>query len=207
MIKAIAFDIGSVLVDPVDLMVLWNVSKECNLDYVFLKRRWSRCIDYLDRGEISITEFWHRMLEGTDVHVSDRKLRTFMTSEDIFQGVKWPIVNIARLLSKKYTVGVISNICQPHAIKNRRRGLFRGLSPVILSSEVGCIKPQTEIYRLFLKRAQTKPKETLFIDDMKKNVLGARRVGMHAVQFKSTLKLLKDLESYGISVDKHALSL
>ena len=51
---------------------------------------------------------------------------------------------------------------------------------VYLSYEVGCRKPDQEIFELVLKDAELKPSETLFIDDSIQHVEGAKKVGIRA---------------------------
>ena len=44
------------------------------------------------------------------------------------------------------------------------------------------------------------PSATLFIDDSPANVEGARNAGWQAVHFTDAVKLLRDLQEYGITV-------
>jgi len=70
--------------------------------------------------------------------------------------------------------------------------LFEG---ILVSGEEKMKKPDAEIYDLMLSRYKLKAASTLFIDDNKANVIGARAVGMHAIQFVSSAKLKNDLDS------------
>ena len=60
----------------------------------------------------------------------------------------------------------------------------------LLSYEVGARKPDHEIYRAALSVAERavpgiRPQEILFIDDLEKNVVGAREFGFDAIQYVS----------------------
>jgi HAD superfamily hydrolase (TIGR01509 family) len=57
---------------------------------------------------------------------------------------------------------------------------------VVLSSEVGMIKPHPEIYELTARRLQLLTRECLMIDDMAANIEGAQAVGMEGVIFTTT---------------------
>ncbi len=57
---------------------------------------------------------------------------------------------------------------------------FTGL---VVSADVGVLKPAPEIYLHLLQDYQLNPSETLFIDDHLPNVIGAHQVGMSAFQF------------------------
>jgi 2-haloacid dehalogenase len=54
---------------------------------------------------------------------------------------------------------------------------------VVVSGEVGLLKPDPEIYELALRRFRLDRRDCLFIDDNEPNVLGARRVGIRATRF------------------------
>ena len=54
--------------------------------------------------------------------------------------------------------------------------------PVVFSSEVGCDKPDPDIFLAALKKAQVKPEEAVYVGDQYDlDVVGARGVGMKAV--------------------------
>ena len=71
---------------------------------------------------------------------------------------------------------------------------------LVLSHEVGAMKPEPAIYEAALARAGCDPAECLFFDDLADNVEGARAVGMHAEQFISPEQLHADLARFGIEV-------
>lgn len=54
---------------------------------------------------------------------------------------------------------------------------------IVVSGEVGLIKPEPAIFRLALNRFGLEPADCLFIDDTEPNVLGARGVGIPATRF------------------------
>ena len=58
---------------------------------------------------------------------------------------------------------------------------------LVLSHEVGAMKPQPAIYRAALAEARCEPQECLFFDDLAENVEGARAVGINAEHLMRTL--------------------
>ena len=54
---------------------------------------------------------------------------------------------------------------------------------VVVSGEVGIIKPSTQIYQLLCSRAGVAPERCVFIDDGLHNCIGARAAGMDAIHF------------------------
>lgn len=55
----------------------------------------------------------------------------------------------------------------------------------IFSYEEKMIKPEEAIYRLLLERYKLNAGECVFIDDVEKNVLAARAVGIHGIVFRN----------------------
>ena len=72
---------------------------------------------------------------------------------------------------------------------------FRG---VLVSGEVGLIKPDPRIYRLLLERFAIPPREAVYIDDVERNVAAARGHGLHAVRFTDPAALRRELAALGL---------
>jgi len=84
---------------------------------------------------------------------------------------------------------------------NRARERFDVLNAfdgIVISGEVRITKPNPAIYRRLLDDNGLKPQDTLFIDDVQKNVDGAKAVGMHAVRFIDADTLRQDFIGYGM---------
>jgi len=84
---------------------------------------------------------------------------------------------------------------------NRARERFEELNAfdgIVVSGEVRLLKPDPAIYRRLLDQHDLRAEDTLFIDDVEKNVEGARAVGMHAVRFIDSATLRHDLTGVGI---------
>jgi len=59
-------------------------------------------------------------------------------------------------------------------------------------------KPDTKFFKHYLSELVNDDQHVVFIDDNRKNIKAARSLGIHAIQFKSTQQLLKQLKSIGI---------
>jgi putative hydrolase of the HAD superfamily len=66
---------------------------------------------------------------------------------------------------------------------------------VILSAEVGLVKPDPAIYQLALDQLGVAAEAAVFLDDFRENVDGARQVGLQAIQFRTTEQAISDLEA------------
>jgi len=54
---------------------------------------------------------------------------------------------------------------------------------IFFSAEVKCMKPQKEMYEHFFERFGLKPEECFFIDDLERNIQGAKACGMDGYCF------------------------
>lgn len=88
--------------------------------------------------------------------------------------------------------GLFSNVFDMNARELRRRGVYRGFDPVILSCEEGYVKPEPEIYQIALKRLGMQAKEVLFIDDQEKCLPPAKKLGMHTILATSSQQIVDD---------------
>ncbi len=81
------------------------------------------------------------------------------------------------------------------------RGRFGFLSlfkDIVVSGDENILKPEPAIFELLAKRNGIRLRESLFIDDSVKNVLGAKAVGMLGHHFTSPEELRKDLVGLGV---------
>ncbi|GGY11834.1 HAD family hydrolase [Paludibacterium paludis] len=60
--------------------------------------------------------------------------------------------------------------------------LFQG---ILVSGHLGLMKPDTAIYRQLIRQYGLSAADTVMIDDLEPNVIGARRAGMRAILFSS----------------------
>jgi 2-haloacid dehalogenase len=68
---------------------------------------------------------------------------------------------------------------------------------VVVSGEVGLVKPDPRIYRLAIERCRLVPAQTVFVDDVPANVEAARAEGLHGVHFTTPERLRADLVRLG----------
>ena len=64
---------------------------------------------------------------------------------------------------------------------------------VVMSAEVGLIKPDPRIYAHAIRRCRLAPARTVFVDDLRANVDAAAAAGMHALHFTTPAQLRADL--------------
>jgi 2-haloacid dehalogenase len=71
---------------------------------------------------------------------------------------------------------------------------FRG---ILVSGEVGVIKPDPRIFALLIERFAIEPRCTVYIDDVEANAAAARPFGIHAIHFTTPARLRDELVALG----------
>jgi len=72
---------------------------------------------------------------------------------------------------------------------------FRG---ILVSGEVGVIKPDPRIFEVLIERFAINPENAVYIDDVEANVAAAQSFGIHAIQFTTPARLRRELTRLGL---------
>jgi HAD superfamily hydrolase (TIGR01509 family) len=106
------------------------------------------------------------------------------------------MVGLARRLSERYRVYLLSNIGDLHWTHlSRQYQLHRVGHGALPSFVAGVMKPDEGIYLEAERRFALTPAETLFIDDRVENIAAARRRGWHGIVhggYDTTVAALRD---------------
>jgi putative hydrolase of the HAD superfamily len=101
-----------------------------------------------------------------------------------------------RLHDAGHRLYFLSNMPEPYAVHlESSHAFFSRFTDGVFSSRVKLIKPEPEIFELATKRFGIEPSETVFIDDVAKNVEMARAHGWHAIQFITAKQVEADLKA------------
>lgn len=130
------------------------------------------------------------------LHLSDAD--ALQLRYDFFAGdqVDYSLINFSKSLRPTYKIGMITNAWPDirHVLSNELH-IADAFDDIVISAEVGMIKPDARIYRLSLDNLGVLPAQAVFIDDFKRNVEGAQMIGMHAIRFQTTEQTLEELKS------------
>jgi len=72
--------------------------------------------------------------------------------------------------------------------------LFEG---VVISSRIQLVKPEIAIYEYLLSEHEMKPVETVFIDDMRENLVAAASTGIQTIKFADPVQCKQALIDLG----------
>jgi glucose-1-phosphatase len=145
-------------------------------------------------GKMTQTEHWTHTMKTLGLQPEQRE-----EFEQAFWGgdrVDMDLIAYIRDLRPKYRVGLLSNAWGGmRQTLEAQYGIMDVFDSVTISAEVGCMKPEPEIYDICLHQLGATAGQTVFIDDMAENVTAARAAGWHAIQFKGREDLLIGLSA------------
>ena len=104
-------------------------------------------------------------------------------------------VDIMKRMKKAgYSLYGLSNwSAETFPIAREQYDFFDLLDDIIISGEVGSIKPEPEFFDIALKRIGKPSNECLFIDDSLANIEQARKMGFATIHFESSEQLEEEL--------------
>jgi glucose-1-phosphatase len=150
--------------------------------------------DRAQLGEIKVEQHWEN--QRAKLGLRPAELQAF---RDQFWGgdrLDTDLVAYIRGLRQSYKTGLLSN-----AFSDLRRVVTEtwkfadAFDEMIISAEVGLVKPDPRIYQLALDRLGVAPEAAVFIDDFSHNVDGARAVNLKAIHFKDPQQARGELEN------------
>lgn len=194
-IKAVFFDLGGVIArtenpEPrsrlasslgltyadIDKLVFENESsKQASLGIITEKQHWQNIARLLNQPDSEIDRLHSEFFAGDRI---DFKLVEFMRS-----------------LHPTYKVGLISNAWSGLRAWIEEQNFADAFDNMVISAEVGLIKPDQRIYQAALQNLQVHPEESVFVDDLPANIDAARKMGMQAIHFKQAAQAMMDLSA------------
>ncbi|NIS82689.1 MAG: HAD-IA family hydrolase, partial [Anaerolineales bacterium] len=145
-------------------------------------------------GKATTEDIWHSVSEQFDL--SPKELEDL--ERDYWAGdrVDQELIAFIRSLRPEFKTGLISNAWPD--LRPAMEGLWHiadAFDEIVISAEVGMVKPDARIYHMALDRLEVKPEQAIFVDDFPENVAGAKNVGIHAILFLSTDQVLSEIRS------------
>jgi 2-haloacid dehalogenase len=196
MIRNVVFDVGGVLV-RLRYQPFVRYLQDAGVDMADLPA-WLATIDLdaHERGEITGEELLGRVAASATEPLDPEELgRRWL---DMFERTG-EMFELADGLMGDYRVHLLSNVGEPHW---RHLDASYGIESVghgaIASFRVGAVKPSAAIYREAERRFGLDPAATVFIDDLKRNVVGARACGWHAIHHVDPAGTRRELKALGV---------
>lgn len=201
-IKAIIFDIGDVLaLSKQALKKYKNRTHHLGVHESVAKKLKISLDQYFDsidtthaksiEGKISKTEVIKTI--SKNFKISKQKLKKIYSEvyrREFEQNL--PLIKKAfELKGLEYKIAILTD--QWHLSKEvlLPKKIYKNFDAVVVSCDAGVRKPNFKIYKLVLKKLKIPPKQALFIDNQKWNIIPAKKLGMETILFKNNFQLFK----------------
>lgn len=143
-------------------------------------------------GEITEDVHWANVLKRLKRPASEMNA----IKDEFFGGdiVDRELVEFIRSLRGKFHVGLISNAWSGMRAHLKKEKLLELFETVVISAEVGVMKPEARIYSIALEQAEVKAEEAVFVDDVQTNIDACQQIGMKGVLFNDPQKAEEELK-------------
>ncbi len=197
--RAVIFDFGGVIFKTRDYTPRHRWDERLNQPHGTVEQVVHGSPSWLaaQRGEMPVVDYWADValqLCIAPATAAGELARDFY-SGDVMDAA---IVDVIRALrANGHTVALLSNDCAP-LLRPRIEAL--GISdlfdPLVISSEIGVMKPDEAAYTAVLARMGRAADETVFVDDRQENVLAANVLGIHGVHYHDGMDLVATLQQF-----------
>ncbi len=192
-IKAVIFDLAGVVLFPIRGTFNSLLAERLQVPEEDVQRVMSsQTNDRWDMNEISNEEFYTYMLTELDQPLEKKTVIRKFVIDDFF--VDQEMLTLVQELRKSYTTALLTNFpAHVHDFMQRSWHMHDAFDHIIVSADVGLVKPDARIYQLTLERVGCLAHEAVFIDDRKANTDAAQELGINSILFKSKAKTITSL--------------
>ena len=194
-IRAIIWDLGGVILRTEDSSHRVKWEKRFGLESWGLANMIFRneISQLASIGKASVDDIWSALQEeyNLDNDEIERLKKDFFAGDRLDER----LLAFIRQLKGSYKIGMITNAWPDirHWIENEWK-IADAFDHIIVSAEVGMVKPDPAIYTLCLQALNVEPDEAIFVDDFKENIEGAKAVGMQAIHFQDPVEARTELK-------------
>jgi len=193
-IRAVYFDLGGIIVRTGDREPRTKLAERLGMTYEELAKAVFENESSLraSLGAVSPQEHWADVIQrlGLPPSEADSVRQEFFAGDSL----DLDLINFLRSLRPKYRTGLLSNAWSDMRAYLIGQNIADVFDTIVISAEVGIMKPDARIYQLALEKLGVAPAEAVFVDDFIVNIEGARAVGMYAIQFTRPDQTLEELK-------------
>lgn len=205
-IKSMLFDLGGTLCFPVTghwLVPLKAVeligNKNLNIFYTeHAKAAFFECSRILNDNQLLSTEeeefdqfkiYYNNLFEYfPELNLSKKQIEQ-IAYDKVFNTMNFGFYDDAyssvKELFEKYETGVLSDTWPSTTSALKRVGLYSLFDHITYSCEIGVCKPNKKMYAAAISKSNAAAQNIVFIDDLKKNLDGAKESGLQPVLIRN----------------------
>lgn len=197
--KVIVFDFGNVIGTFSHVKAAKQMASHCNKNIETIRTVLFHepTENELEKGNLSPEQYRKIIRDSLDINCSDQEFDKAFS--DMF-APNDAVCNIIPQLAKSHKLVLLSNTNWFHAKRFliQFNEVLSHFDSLILSHEVGCRKPDAQIYNILNKKTNTIPHDCFFIDDLYVNIQTALNCGWGGVVYHPEINLEKELAAHDI---------
>ncbi len=195
MIKTIIFDVGGVYMKGSFVDFVNKSRKILGINENFHTDKQVTFDKKFNEGKVSAETCFKKYF---GVPISDAQMKKIIKIWTTTWKPTQQMKNLVVKLKKNYQLAILSNSDLLNSPNYYQKGWYQYFDPVILSHELGVLKPNPKIYKTLLGKITSKASECLFIDDQIDCLKSAQKLGINTILFKSLSQLKSDLKKFNI---------
>ena len=191
MIKLIIFDLSEVCFNSEETIYLKEFSQRHNLNYEELVNFYDQLLIQAEIGTISGKEIWDKIFIrfGIENETFEKVLKEMMA----LRKPNADTLKFVKELRKKYKTAYLTNYNKDYwEFLIKQFDLNPYFDYGVVSYQIKARKPSAEGIKKILTHFAVKPEETIFTDDLVKNLIEADKLGINTIHFEH-IDLFKDL--------------
>lgn len=190
-VKVIFLDIGGVVCQDIEKYMMHDIAKTYKLSYAEVMKMREKWWKLYATKKISEKEYWKGFLK--DVGIQESYIHFLSLPYQKYIQRMPGMEAVLTKLVQKYPLFVVSDHAPEWwAYAQKTFLLQKYFQSSILSFDYGVLKEEKKMFLEGIKKAKVKPKEILFIDNAKKNLLVAKELGIQKVLFTNLKQLIKN---------------
>lgn len=196
-IQAIILDLGNVLIFYNENVERRNLAQLIGVTQKQLMPSYFTHLPAFQKGKISSREFIARICKSLGKQTPASAAQFYGKMIRQIGQLDQSMVDLLPKL-KRYKLAVLSNTIDDHVRFLRTQHWLKHFDYLFFSNERTLRKPEAAAFRFVARKLGVKPRACIFTDDKLPYAKAARRVGMHAVQFKSPSQFKRFLKRNGV---------
>ncbi len=192
----ILFDIGGVLFNNGVRTFFKELANDTGKDPLFVEET-LKDREALRLGNETLATYWNRVGKSFGLTADEAKEKWFSCYTLDQAMMRYALA----LKQQGYHIGLQSNtFAEIFEYMDTMVHFREHFSPIFLSYELKCTKPNRAYYEHMIKTCNTNPHQIHIIDDKVANIQTAKSMGMHAYLYQGYDHLKQALQHAGISV-------
>lgn len=196
-IKNVVFDVGGVLLEWNPSVTVAQLHPDPEIQAT-IRREMFEHADWheFDRGGLTYDGAIEHFARQTGLGTAEIRRLIDATVDSLK-----PIAGTVSLLDDLAAAGahlyLLSNMpASTFEYLSRKHLFFSRFKYLVISGQILLIKPDPAIYKHLVEKTGIVPAESVFVDDLPRNVAAARDCGLHAIQFRDPDSCRAELRTY-----------